>query len=329
MKIKIYAPVIIPTLCRYEKFVNCLESLEKCTGAKYTDVYIALDFPNSESARAGWIKIIDYLDNKTQNHNFNKLTIWKREVNYGVDHQNGNAIVAISDLCKIYDRYILTEDDNEFSPNFLEFLNKGLEKFKDDKRICEISAYNYPLIFPEMYKNNFYISKNGSPWGIGGWANREEEIRKYADLEVLKELLKNDKKLKKLKSDRPTAIGSIINMLKTRKLYYDTVKGCYATFEDKYWILPTISKVKNTGDDGSGAHSKSKNRQVIDYHNKLEIDNTSTFDFTDDIFTYRPIEVGYIEYPKSIYKFLYKKIVVRIDFFLLRHFNYLPKSKYI
>ena len=50
----IFAPVIIPTLNRYEHFRKCLESLEACTGAEKTDVYVALDFPPSEKYVEGW-----------------------------------------------------------------------------------------------------------------------------------------------------------------------------------------------------------------------------------------------------------------------------------
>ena len=52
----IFAPVIIPTLNRYEHFRKCLESLEACTGAEKTDVYVALDFPPSEKYVEGWKK---------------------------------------------------------------------------------------------------------------------------------------------------------------------------------------------------------------------------------------------------------------------------------
>ena len=38
MKITKYAPIVIPTLNRYEHFKRCLESIERCTGAEYTDV---------------------------------------------------------------------------------------------------------------------------------------------------------------------------------------------------------------------------------------------------------------------------------------------------
>ena len=47
-EIKEFAPVLIPTLNRYEHFKRCLESLERCTWAEKTDVYVALDFPPSD-----------------------------------------------------------------------------------------------------------------------------------------------------------------------------------------------------------------------------------------------------------------------------------------
>ena len=60
MDIKIYAPVIILTLNRFEKFKKCLESLEACTGADKTDVYVSLDYPPSEKYVEGWKKIDSY-----------------------------------------------------------------------------------------------------------------------------------------------------------------------------------------------------------------------------------------------------------------------------
>ena len=61
---KKYAPVYIPTLNRYEHFKRCLESLERCTDADKTDVYVGLDYPPSEKYVAGWKKIDEYLKEK-------------------------------------------------------------------------------------------------------------------------------------------------------------------------------------------------------------------------------------------------------------------------
>ena len=45
----------IESTCRYEHFVRCIESLKRNTWAKYTDVYVALDYPWVVSS-GGWIQ---------------------------------------------------------------------------------------------------------------------------------------------------------------------------------------------------------------------------------------------------------------------------------
>lgn len=53
---KVYAPVLIPTLCRSEHFIRCIESLKRNTWAQYTDVFIGLDYPPSEKYFDGYCK---------------------------------------------------------------------------------------------------------------------------------------------------------------------------------------------------------------------------------------------------------------------------------
>ena len=68
------APVTIPTLCRYEHFKRCIESLSRCTLADKTEVYVALDYPAKESHWDGYNKIKDYLlSHKEDNLGFKKL----------------------------------------------------------------------------------------------------------------------------------------------------------------------------------------------------------------------------------------------------------------
>ena len=323
------APVIITTLNRYEHFKVCLESLEKCTWAEYTDIYVALDFPPSEKYKIGWEKISKFLDYKKENNIFHNLYVIKREYNYGIGHINSNGNSLIHEIKNKYDRYILSEDDNIFSPNFLVYLNKGLEKFKDDDRICCVCGYNYPMEFPDNYKNNYYITKHGSPWGYGTWFSRQKDFDRYYDLNYLKNLLKDEESFKKLKKYRPSAIGSILNMIKNDDIYGDTAKGCYIILEDKYWICPVISKVKNIGDDGSGAHATRKNKQLLKFYSEQIVDKEKEFEFTDDIFTYEPVLLNRYSAPISKLRELYKGLVTRIDLFLFRNFNYIPKSKYI
>lgn len=57
----VYYPICIPTLCRYEKFKECIESLAHNTIASKTDLIIGLDFPPSEKYREGYEKIKEYI----------------------------------------------------------------------------------------------------------------------------------------------------------------------------------------------------------------------------------------------------------------------------
>ena len=75
-----YAPIIIPTLCRVDTFIPCIDSLSRCVAADKTDVYVALDYPLKESHWDGYIKILNYIEQtkfpfKSFNLIFNKLFI--------------------------------------------------------------------------------------------------------------------------------------------------------------------------------------------------------------------------------------------------------------
>lgn len=329
MEIKQYAPVLIPTLNRYTHFRNCLESLEKCTGAEKTDVYIALDYPPSDKYTEGWKKINEYLKGKEQSNKFAKLVVIRRNHNFGVGGPNGNLSQLKNQIKGQYDRYILSEDDNIFSQNFLEYINKGLELYKDDMRILQVCGYNYHMDFPKSYKNNFYFSRSGSPWGYGTWTNRETIISKYKSLQKMGQLLKDEDAVRLLKKERPSTLVSMINMLKNHSLYGDSITGCVVTLEDMYYLMPVVSKVRNTGADGTGVHATSRSKKIIDFFLNQKIDDSTTFDFTDDIFTTKPINVLEEQMPVSTVKEFYKKMVFHIDYFLWRNFSFVPKSKYI
>lgn len=331
MEIKTYAPVIIPTLNRYEHFKRCLESLERCTGAEYTEVYVALDFPPSDKYKSGWKKIDDYLHEKEMSNGFKQLHVIRRDHNYGTCHINSNCgCILREQIVPNYESYILTEDDNEFSPCFLQYMNKCLERFYDDDRIFLVCGYNYKLEYPEMYKNNFMITKSGSPWGIAKWVHKQAKVNYYYSFENLKRVIKDDSQREILMERNPAVVYSALNMIKKEKLFGDGAMGLYSTLYDVYSIMPRVSMVRNWGNDGTGDHSLKMNKKQNDFYTQQEISSDVDFEFTDDIFTYEPVFLKRNLYRQRLsFRTIYKKIVSRIDLFLFLHFDFLPKSKYI
>ena len=77
---KIYAPIKITTLYRYEHFKKCIESLSRCTGANQTELFIGLDYPAKEEHRSGYNQISNYVDTI---QGFKEVHVFRRKVNYG------------------------------------------------------------------------------------------------------------------------------------------------------------------------------------------------------------------------------------------------------
>ena len=131
------APLYIPTLCRHEHFKKAIESLKVNTWAKYTTIYIALDYPAKDTHWDGYNKICEYLDSNDFSE-FRDFIVVKRSENMG---SLANADSMCKEIMKKYDRWIYAEDDLEFSPVFLEYMNKCLKYFENDASFLSACRY--------------------------------------------------------------------------------------------------------------------------------------------------------------------------------------------
>lgn len=247
----LYAPVVIPTLCRYEHLKCCLESLSECTGAEKTDVFIGLDYPTNEKHWDGYNKIKEFLEHAS--FKFAHFNVIVRDHNYGFGANGNLASLRKMIFCK-YDRIIESEDDNVFSPNFLEFINKGLEKFKDDKTVFAINAYRHPHNIKK--DDNTFIRQNVdfSGWGYGMWRDRFETL---PPLDFFRKSF-SIRRFFKTKCDvgANRALNFWYYAKKIPRDWWDSPLSVYMYLNNKDVVMPSgYSLVKNLGWDGSGVHN--------------------------------------------------------------------------
>jgi len=266
-----FAPVLIPTLCRYEHFKRCVESLSACTHADKTDLFVALDYPLNESHWEGYRKIEAYLG---EIKGFASVNITKRDKNYGASKNNSGVRKKIFEK---YDRLIYSEDDNEFSPNFLDYMNKGLDKFENDPRVHAICGYNYPIEMPPEYPYNFYVWKGFNAWGYGIWKDRQIKIQRDYNQDYVTRFLSHVPNMYRLTRYADHYLGSMLSMHETKSLYGDMVRSSLLVLEDTYCVFPAISKVRNHGFDGSGLHCGIRKGENV-YHSQA-IDTELSFDY--------------------------------------------------
>lgn len=268
-----YAPVLIPTLCRYEHFRRCLESLSSCSLAGRTEVYIGLDYPAKDIHWEGYRKIKTYLES-CGNLGFKNLIVFVREKNYGIG-PTGNGRLLIDEVGKKYDRYIYSEDDNEFSPSFLVFQNLALEKYKDENRVTHICAYT-PAHLQGVTDASVFCTVDCPAYGVGHW-NHKQKLFAFWDYKViLKTIRRRPFHSLKLAFDYPALMNQLVTMIKNKKNYGDLRYASYNLFHNTFCICPSVSLSRNWGCDGTGEHSGVKTG-VKD----LKISSDIDFDLVD------------------------------------------------
>jgi hypothetical protein len=247
-----------------------------------THLFIALDSPLKESHYDGHKKIEKYL---TSISGFKELTVFKREYNFGAV---ANFIAAQEEVFKVYDRLIVSEDDNFFSKNFLEYMNSGLDKYKNTENVLSVCGYNYPVQMPMSYGSDIYMWKGISGWGHGVWREKFKEV--IFSLEEIEGFLRHPRNVLNLEKYAGNYLPALLHIIKTKQITGDTAICMHLVKNDMYCIFPVVSKVRNYGHDGSGVHCG-----ISDIYSNQIIDENIGFEFVNG-----PIESE----NKEIYKIL-------------------------
>lgn len=311
-----FAPLLVTVLCRHEHFKRCIESLSVCIHADKTDLYIALDFPSSDTHWDGYKKIEKYI---LEIQGFRTVNIIKRNINYGVKK---NFFDAVSKIFETYDRMIISEDDNIFAPNFLDYINKGLNKFEYDPHVNAVCGYSFPIEIPNEYKKNYYFSKGFSAWGFGIWKTKFESLD--WSIANLKQFLYNPLNVLKLNDIQYDLLIGLMHIVKSDNMTGDRM-FCYNNLiRGTYNVFPAVSKVRNCGHDGSGAHSGLMApdnifmtqvidvSQTFDYDSNVEMKNTSIYNALRD---------HNHEYIKNNYKRKFKLLIKYLLFLINIHLD--------
>lgn len=301
-----YYPVIIPTLNRYEHFKNCVESLSNNLYANETELVVGLDYPPSEKYIDGWKKIKDYIPSIK---GFKTVTIFEREHNYG---SSENSLSLREYALSKYDAYIYSEDDNVFSPCFLDYINSGLKKYKADERVFAICGYSYPMDWG-VETDCVFQYQYFSAWGYGCWKNRIEKISNdFANsffLNCINGKLINLTMAKK----SPVNFSNVMGYSFSSKIpLQDITYSFYMFLTNNFVLMPTKTLVSNYGFDGSGEHKL--NKYDVDFSNKNR-NNTDIVDVLNvkEVFSNKLEELVLVTIPffsvqRAVLKYFFIKI---------------------
>lgn len=280
-----YAPVVIPTLNRYDHLVRCIESLKRNSLACETELFISLDYPPAEKYFEGYEKVRQYLESELL-CGFKKVNIFFQSKNLG---PTGNWSFLVEQVCLKYDRYIFTEDDNEFSPNFLDYLNKGLDLFENDEEVFAVCGYRNekPWKFDDGNVIKLCIFH---AWGYATWVKKEQKCYQWICRDNFERLVHNKRACDFLYNTRYKAYYTFIETLLANPSDYTSVYirqngeigwidytiAIYMIMFSKCCVLPKVSMVRNWGYDGSGVNCGNVD---LDGQREKEIDDRQVFEY--------------------------------------------------
>lgn len=200
---------------------------------------------------------------------------------------------AVTAMMNIHKAAIILEDDCVPGPQFLNYMNACLDKYRDNERVLAISGYTVQL--PEAMLANHpwdcYFFPRIETWGWATWRHKWELYRRdiqqaYAEAQE-----------KKIDLDRggPDVPAMIDARAQGRTQSWSPGWMLAGYLNDMVCVYPTVSHIQNIGTDGSGVHCGPSERWVT------AIAQTKPTRFPDDLVENEEIRRFVWEYHKTYY----------------------------
>lgn len=259
-----YAPIVIFAFNRLEPLKKCVAALLDNSEAADTDLIVYVDGPRmtkvGEAEKVAAVR--EYVKSIT---GFKSLTYHFSEMNKKL----GPSIIAgVTEVVDQYGRAIVIEDDLIASHNLLAYMNQGLDRYEQDKKVWSISGFSCKVKVPKNYDADAYFCPRSTSWGWATWKDRW--MKCDWELKDWEAVVSNGKAFNRWGG---SDCFKMLNSWHAGRNQSWAIRFCYNQFvNNALSLFPIVSKIDNEGFDGSGTNCKSYNRFkfVFDKTNKME-----------------------------------------------------------
>jgi hypothetical protein len=239
-----YAPLALFVYNRPWHTRQTVEALLASPIATESHLYVFSDAPRNEAASHMVGEIRSYISSLA---GFKSITIVERETNLGLAQ---SIIDGVTRLCAEYGRVIVLEDDLVTSPHFLQYLNDGLDVYKDVEQVVSIHGYVYPLkaTLPETF-----FLRGADCWGWATWKRGWDLFE--PDSQILLRELTERKLTHSFDFDGTYPYTKMLKYQMKGKNNSWAIRWYASAFlRNKLTLYPGRSLVLNIGMDKSGTH---------------------------------------------------------------------------
>lgn len=269
------APIVIFAFNRPDSLLLSLKALKTNPESKDSDLFIFVDgYRKSKVGEKDKVRKVQEICKTLDG--FKSVSYKFSDENKGL---GTSIILGVSEIINRYGKVIVLEDDLITQPNFLSFMNQGLERYETDSKVFSVCGYTNRVVPPVNYEYDAYFCTRSSSWGWATWKDRWNSIDWSFD---------RWEKWMKLKDDFNRWGGSdcfgMLDGCRVGRNKSWAIRFCFNQFlQDKLSLFPTRSLVINDGFDGLGTNCKKYSRFKYD----LMSDDKSSFLFPKEITLYK------------------------------------------
>lgn len=248
-----YAPIALFVYNRCDHVKQTLEALAQNTIASQSELYIFSDGAKNEQGAPRVEEVRAFINQPFWQEKFAAVHIVAAEQNMGLVT---SIITGVTRLMNQYGRAIVLEDDCVTAPDFLEFMNSGLDFYENDSSIGAICGYTALQKFPKEYPHDIFTVRRFSSCAWASWKNRWDLVDwKVSDYSDFCTNWKDRKEFNRYGQD----LCGILDYQMSGKGSSWAIRFDYMLFRNKLRsIYPCQTRVKNVGFD-EGTHVSASN----------------------------------------------------------------------
>lgn len=240
-----FAPIALFIYKRPEHTRRTIEALMQCPEFSESQLFVFCD----GAQRSQDQEVVEKTRTVVRSLVGNRAEITESPSNQGL----ANSIIAgVTRLVHEFEEVIVLEDDLVVSPGFLNYMNQGLNKYRYEDQVMQISGYMFPV--PEFQgRNKAIFLPITVSWG---WATWKRAWRHFDPEATGWEILKHDPQMRKrFNFEGAYNYFSIIEHQFRGECDSWAIRWYWSVFSLNGLVLfPPQTMVKNLGFDGSGTH---------------------------------------------------------------------------
>ncbi len=243
------APIVVFVYNRAEHARGVIESLAKCPEAKESKLYIFSDGPKNEKAAEKVQEVREYIRSDAVKNYFGEVEVVEAPKNKGLAN---SVISGVERVIREHGNVIVVEDDNTVAKDFLDYMNRGLDFYRENQKIWALGGYTLPIQFPEDYEHDVFVMGRGSSYAWATWLDRWEKID--WGIKDYKDFIRDRKQVKAFNRTGNDKADMLRSQMEGRIDSW-AIRFTYNAFKNgMLFILPKETLVENQGNDGTGTH---------------------------------------------------------------------------